>query len=97
MHGLSRAEPRVYSFLWPSLSISTLSFITQRFSLLFLAASVALSATIVPVEAVFLGKREINAQRFSRALRFLLSGGLQPKPRSEGKFRSRPLRKYIVF
>ncbi|KAI9440890.1 hypothetical protein H4582DRAFT_1503589 [Lactarius indigo] len=40
----------------------------QRFVFLLLAASVALLATVVPVEAAILGKRETNAQRFARGL-----------------------------
>ncbi|KAH8989450.1 hypothetical protein EDB92DRAFT_1947404 [Lactarius akahatsu] len=40
----------------------------QRFVFLFLAASVVLLATVVPVEAAFLGKRETNSQRFARGL-----------------------------
>ncbi|KAH8995124.1 hypothetical protein EDB86DRAFT_3077922 [Lactarius hatsudake] len=40
----------------------------QRFVFLLLAASVVLFATVVPVEAVLLGKRETNAQRFARGL-----------------------------
>ncbi|KAH9043985.1 hypothetical protein EDB84DRAFT_1471209 [Lactarius hengduanensis] len=40
----------------------------QRFVFLLLAASVVLLATVVPVEAALLGKRETNAHRFARGL-----------------------------
>ncbi|KAH9169448.1 hypothetical protein EDB89DRAFT_1472168 [Lactarius sanguifluus] len=40
----------------------------QRFVFLLLAASAVLLATVVPVEAAFLGHHETNAQRFARGL-----------------------------
>ncbi len=38
----------------------------QRFVFLLLAASVALLATVVPVEAALLGNRKTNGQRLAR-------------------------------
>ncbi|KAH9055750.1 hypothetical protein EDB87DRAFT_1687836 [Lactarius vividus] len=62
----------------------------QRFVFLLLAASVALLATVVPVEAALLGKRETNAQRFARGLPPLPPARRSPTETAERRQVSQP-------